>query len=338
MLFSAITARVTLEAMAAVGLDAVRLAHESGIERESVSRVEGVIEGHKLERLWSLALSLGQREDLPAEVGHAVPFGAYGALDYLAGTASNVAEGFAALARHFRQVSTGFALEVTTDEKGCGSVSIHWPVLLPMRDVSDEFTLAVCLAHFQATAVRGFRPGVVHLTRPRPLGRTRHQEIFGAPVNYGCAVSGLVIPQAAWSLPLQRPDPVLQDTLEQLSSRLALGGPGEISGLVREALRRRLPTGNCTPLDVAQALGMSERSLQRRLLEAGTNFRRVLDDFRQSEAERLLVQGVAACEVAVQLGFSDQTVFSRAFRRWKGASPRAWLVSLRASASPPSRS
>jgi AraC-like DNA-binding protein len=73
---------------------------------------------------------------------------------------------------------------------------------------------------------------------------------------------------------------------------------------------------------------MSERTLHRRLRELGRTFQEVLDAFRESEAERLLVSGrPSLAEVALRLGFSDQSAWNRAFRRWKGTSPTEWAAS-----------
>ena len=76
---------------------------------------------------------------------------------------------------------------------------------------------------------------------------------------------------------------------------------------------------------VAHSLGMSERTLRRRLTEAGSSYKGVHDAFRAAEAERLLLESNAsAAQVGLALGFADQTAFIRAFRRWKGSTPGAW--------------
>jgi AraC-like DNA-binding protein len=72
-------------------------------------------------------------------------------------------------------------------------------------------------------------------------------------------------------------------------------------------------------------LGVSERTMQRRLAENGRNFMDILDDFRREESARLLCdQRLALVEVASKLGYSEQTSFTRAFKRWTGATPGSW--------------
>jgi AraC-like DNA-binding protein len=73
---------------------------------------------------------------------------------------------------------------------------------------------------------------------------------------------------------------------------------------------------------VAGELALSGRSLQRRLELEGTSYARIVDEARRSQAVALLsAPGVSVGEVTWLLGFSEQSAFSRAFRRWTGASP-----------------
>jgi AraC-like DNA-binding protein len=72
---------------------------------------------------------------------------------------------------------------------------------------------------------------------------------------------------------------------------------------------------------------MSERSLQRRLAELDLSYQGVVDTFRRTEAEWLLLAGrCGMAEIALALGFADQTAFSRALRRWTRMAPRRWLA------------
>jgi len=207
MPFPAATARALLAGFRALGLDADALRREAGIDSEVLARLDAVLERDCFGRLWAAAFARAPRQELPTEVGMAVPFGAMGALDYLAGTSGNVEAGFMALARHIRQVTADFSIEVSQSEAGSGLVQLVWPKPLcddaekwsseDHQGLSDEFTLAICVAHFRSSVAGCFRASAVHLTRPIPRVPTRHARLFNAPVVFGCAVSALVI-DFAW--------------------------------------------------------------------------------------------------------------------------------------------
>lgn len=339
MLFSATTVRATLQGFAAIGLDAEALRREAGIDAEVLDRLDGVVEADRLFHLWRLALSRSGRDELPTEVGLAIPHGAFGALDYIAASARDIASGFESLAQQFPQVSSLFSLETGTDADGAGFARIVWSAPHAARDLSDEVTVAIIVGHFRDGARGAFRARAVRLTRPEPSRPTRHSELLGAAVTFGCACSAIEVDRDVWRRALPLSDPTLQDTLRRLSAHLSIADDdAEIASAVRRVLLRTLPSGEAAPEGVARALGLSERSVQRRLQQSGTSFKRVLDELREAESERLLAQGVALSDVAQRLGFSDQTTWTRAFKRWKGQAPLAWLAARRGPAGPRSRS
>jgi AraC-like DNA-binding protein len=320
----AASARAILAGFAAVGLDATALRRAAGIGEAELSAPDGILPGEAFARLWQEAFRRAPREELPTEAGLAIPFGAFGALDYLAGSSPTVEAAFHSLRSHFRQVAH-IHLEIERTSTGA-DVRLVNPEPFPGLEISDEMTLAIFVGRFRGDAAAPFRPSSVRLTRSLPRAPTRHEALLGAPVTFGCSVSGLEIPLAAWTAPMRRADPALQETLRQLASRLDLGAPGDDLELaIRARLRTLLPEGKADAASIARTLGLSERTLGRRLQEIGKTWRGVLDAFREAEAERLLSSGRAELsDVAFRLGFSDQTAWNRAFKRWKGTSPTEW--------------
>lgn len=120
------------------------------------------------------------------------------------------------------------------------------------------------------------------------------------------------------------------DMLEMLTPALsaALGeleAQNSLAGQVETILKRNLASGQPGLSDVAKQLGMSERSLQRRITEAGSTFRNLLSDARRDLSRYLLAHPTTDIEeVACLLGYQDTTSFYRAFREWEGMSPNRW--------------
>jgi len=230
-------------------------------------------------------------------------------------------------------VALGVSLEIPSGKGGSEVRLVNAPSLAD-PDLSSEFTLAVFVGRFRTRALSApFAVEEVRLTRPPPARPTRHAALLGGPVSFGCATAALRLSPQTWSAALPGADPGLQATLQELAEHAGLGraSDGDLRLQIRSRLRLLLPEGHAAAAEVAQALGLSERTLHRRLQAEGTSFRQVLEAFREAEAERLLGAGrIPLGELALWLGFSDQTAWNRAFRRWKGCSPTEWLAGRRA--------
>ena len=97
----------------------------------------------------------------------------------------------------------------------------------------------------------------------------------------------------------------------------------------RAVIIQHLPDGEPRRPKIATILGMSERTLHRRLAAEGTSFQRLLDDTRRELAQQYLGQkDVSLADTAYLLGFSDQSSFFRAARRWFGSSPGHFRLRL----------
>ena len=133
--------------------------------------------------------------------------------------------------------------------------------------------------------------------------------------------------QAIWQRRIDTADPYLHATLKQVAAQLQLA-PSPSSDLeqaLRVHLRDALAQGRADPERLAGLLGVSERTLQRRLQDLGRSFSAIVEDFRYEEAVRLLQdQRLQLAAIACRLGYAEQTSFTRAFRRWTCETPGAW--------------
>jgi AraC-like DNA-binding protein len=96
---------------------------------------------------------------------------------------------------------------------------------------------------------------------------------------------------------------------------------------LQQFVQAQLPYGCPDIILVAAALGLSVRSLQRQLAEAGLTYSKLIDQVRFNRAVVLLRQpDVKLLEVSLELGYTDPANFARAFRRWTGVSPREYRL------------
>ena len=100
-----------------------------------------------------------------------------------------------------------------------------------------------------------------------------------------------------------------------------------VSHQVEDLIRRLLPTGDCTLTRIAETLYMSDRSLQLQLAEEQCSFRELLEKVRREIATYHLRRGdLPLTQLALLLGYSELSAFSRSFRDWYGLSPRQWVA------------
>ena len=97
---------------------------------------------------------------------------------------------------------------------------------------------------------------------------------------------------------------------------------------------RLLRVNRATLTAVARAMALHPRVVQRRLAESGTSFEEILDDARRAMAWQLSATGMQASQIATMLGYSEQSSYTRACRRWYGESPRQ-LIARRQDAGTP---
>jgi AraC-like DNA-binding protein len=149
-------------------------------------------------------------------------------------------------------------------------------------------------------------------------------DIFGTDVKFGTADWCLVFDRAA-VLAVSRP--IASSALAYIDAyadRALSDAPAidDIVGVVAAEVRGRLAGGPPTAAEIAKALSLSTRTLQRRLTTAGRSFEAVLDEVRRARAEELLADGRwDFAEIAYKLGYSERSAFTRAAIRWFGVPP-----------------
>lgn len=200
----------------------------------------------------------------------------------------------------------------------------HGAIVSQRQDA--ELTMGMVLNLLRHALGPQWSPKEVHFEHPRPENWHEHCKYYDAPVYFDQPVNSLFIPRADLLRPMPESDPVLLMVMQDAMRRLNQSSqPLSVVEQARSAVRQHLPQGEPVLEQVAEALGMSGGSLQRRLGEASLNFSRLVEGVRQELATHYLAQRhLPISELAFLLGYSEVSAFSRAFRRWFGSSPRAW--------------
>ncbi len=153
-----------------------------------------------------------------------------------------------------------------------------------------------------------------------------YQAVFNAPVMFAAAENALVFDLAELQAPLPgRSIDLLVASDRVLENYIAALSPDDVSTEVRKLLLSLLPNGKANQEEVSRRMHMSRSTLHRRLREENTNYKELLESTRRTLAiEYVRDRKHSLNYIAFLLGFSDQSNFSRAFRRWTGKSPKAF--------------
>ena len=160
----------------------------------------------------------------------------------------------------------------------------------------------------------------VHRTVADPA---TYRAYFDAPVTFGAPINQLVFPRAALDASLVSSDPALLGILTRAADELAARAPNDpsLSAQVGRVLREALRVDEGHVEAVAKRLGLTSRSLQRRLKDEGTSFNTLREQVRRDLTERYLAEGLTISEISFLVGFSEPSAFFRAFKRWTGLTP-----------------
>ncbi|MEM6636878.1 MAG: AraC family transcriptional regulator [Pseudomonadota bacterium] len=172
---------------------------------------------------------------------------------------------------------------------------------------------------------RRIAPGRVSIVYPRREGQDAFQRFFGCEVNFAGGRNALSFSADQLALPLVSADDKLARLLRGYCEDVLARPRSQASGLIYDlevVLAARLSSGRANAAEAARELGMSQRTLARRLAEAGTTFSRVIEGLRHAFAEVCLKDSdLSLTEISFLLGYRDASAFSTAFRRWTGRSP-----------------
>lgn len=209
---------------------------------------------------------------------------------------------------------------------------------LGMR-LSNEATLASIAAISREVSSEPFRPEALYLKHEAPSDKGGHEAYFECPVHFGSDRDALLVSKRTLLTPNRLGDASIAQFFDtHLAAQVSkLGDTVPLETLVLDRVSPALSGGVPALSDVAGDLGMSGRTLQRRLSEEGLSFQSLVDEARRRLALRLLRQesDVTLTEVTFMTGFSDQSAFTRAFRRWTGQTPGAFRAAgIKGEASP----
>lgn len=269
-------------------------------------------------------------QELPLRVGATMLCEDYGAFGLAWKSATNLRGSCERAARYARVLTSVTTYEVREADEGI-YMHLHRDgdrSQLGLR-LSNEASIASIAAISHEVSTSAFQPLAIYFKHEAPGSAEAHEHHFGCPVHFGTDMDALLIAHDTIRAPNRVGDPSIVkffDThLEEELSKY--DDDASLERRLRMQISQSLSQGIPTVSNIAKYFGMSARTLQRRLSDRGYSFQALVDESRRELAERLLKETeYPLAEVAFLTGFSEQSAFNRAFKRWAGQTPRSFRI------------
>jgi AraC-like DNA-binding protein len=324
------TLRTYVEVASSLGLDGREMLIRVGIHPDTLKDTENRVPAETVARLLELSAQESRCENFGVLLGENRPLATLGPMSMLLERLPNLREvlrASIAYQRHFNDIAD-LSFEETAE--GCcirlGLVPGPWPV-----QMTDLFLVLIdCV--LAGAAGSAWRPETVYAARARPADLTPWRRVFSSPIVFDAEFNGFYASRETMDAPLPLADPVMAENALRLVGMVQLGPrPDQLAERVRRALGPLLPDGRGNVAAVATRLGMSQRTLQRRLEAEDVRFEALLDQVRRDLAASYLGQtSHQITTIASMLGYSSPSSFSRWFAGAFGKTPLAWREQHRA--------
>jgi AraC-like DNA-binding protein len=309
----------------AAGIDVAPLMVKAGVTRQQVEddSVRLTCKG-QISFLELVAKAL-QDDFLGFHLAESCDLREMGLLYYVAASSESLGDALRRLERYSTIGNEGVALHVRPGEDF--AVTFHYVGVERHSDrhqIESFLTLLVRLSR-QLTNCR-LRPSRVSFCHRRKGGLPELGTFLGCDVVFGAHRDEVAFPGTAKEMLVVDADPYLNKVLIKYAEEARLhreGGGGTFQAGVENTIAPLLPHGKARAAEIARRLGMSSRTLARRLASEGLTFAGILTELRADLASKYLNdEDLAISQIAWLLGYQEVSAFTHAFKRWTGKTPR----------------
>lgn len=277
-------------------------------------------------RLWRAAVSLTQDTGFGLKAGSQVGLASFNVVSYILQSSATLRESIVVVQKFQRLISDGGRFQMIAGEHASWIVYHPRQGELAFSPHQLEAVLSAVVSFSRWVTGSGMRPLRAQFSHNALGPLSGYQSVLQCPVDFEQAFSGLLLDNAALDQPLPQADAQLAAVHHQYAAaRLAALSEESTADLATE-LRGWLAAqlGHALPdrAQAAQAFGMSERTLARRLHDLELSYTGLLDTARKDHACQAVAHTQRAfSDIAQALGFAEASTFNRAFKRWTGSVP-----------------
>jgi AraC-like DNA-binding protein len=325
---SILLVRAFVEVLERSGVGRATLLETTNIEPTRLEAMDARLEFAEFARLETRALELTGDEALGLHIAEQASEAAFDLVAHLIVHAPTLRDGIE-LCLRFQRVFSDDSELALVEKNGAATLRLSFPRTTLVCDrMHAEFVMAGLARMIKVFVGPRTMARAVHFEHPRPEHHAEYTRIFGGVERYRRPFTAMEVDRKILDQPGLHHHPQLYQVLRSEAERMLTQVTQGVrhSERVRQYVLARPPLGAIPDMEtVARDLGMSVRSLRRRLKEEGVAYKAILEEAFGMVATRLLSDTSRSIqETAHAMGFSDPTAFHRAFKRWTGMTPKQY--------------
>ena len=309
-----------------VGADACLRAAE--ISPADLEHVDARVPYRSIRALWEEAAAATGDPSFGVHVAESLPIGALDVLDYVLLAEPTARAGLSRMTKYIRLVHDRAELRLLVEPTHARIVGGVPSSAAPQF---DEFIFAVLLLRSRHATGVAWKPERMAFQHQRTHDEGELARVFGCPIAFGAPEVELRFATSVLDLPHRSADRTLVPVVARFADAAleSVPAPDDLVARASVAIAHRMPAELPTLPGTAAAMGLPERTLQRRLAEAGASHSALVDHVRRGLALKYLADAALSIgEIAFLLHFADSTAFDRAFKRWSGETPARYRSRL----------
>jgi AraC-like DNA-binding protein len=306
------------------GIDPEPIFAQAEIDTSKFQRPGARIPLSKMTRLWDLAVYITHDQQFGLKAGVRAEPSDFYVLGHAWLASATLKGGLERLCRYAHVLSTAIARAEVVEEDGMVVFVESFPdPEIVINRTADEAGIVAFFKLCEIIKRDRVRPIRAELIFPVDTARDYLEDFLDCPVTYGNEREKFYFSREVFEEPLPGYIPDVLDSTSRIAEQyLESLDQSKVATDVRRLLVQMLPSGKADQDTVANRLYRSTSTLQRQLSAEGTSYRDILETTRRGLAEKYLKDGdYSQAEIAYMVGFSDQSNFARAFKRWTGMSP-----------------
>jgi len=309
------------------GIDSQAIFDDVGVNLDGLRKNNARIANTKIHEIWQQAQSLSNDSYITLKLAQNMKPCAFDTLGMALSVSQHVYDALKRLVRYAKYLNNGpeFVLNENSTEVSL-LLQLKGPQYPEFSSLNSEALIGSMYHVLHSIAGDNFRLKAIYFEHEFPHDKKPFEDFFQCPVYFSANRYEIIFDKEGLFSEFAFANSVLTSTLDDwIEEHLSKFNDELISYKVQKYLLKHLAYDDIDQNNVADHLNLSPRMLQRKLKEEGVSYTELLDSCRQKLAFKLISdETIPLSELTFILGFTDQSNFSRAFKRWSGSTPHQY--------------